>query len=264
MRRLCASVRTAVTAAEAGLSAAGWPIESLDRTRDWGAGGRRIIMRRTTVPRTQRGVLSYFESRLDRWSSDPAGIGLSQQDVDALIQAVDAAKQALEDAAIKRDAARAATTALRFAMARLRRLGGDLVNSVRAYGEREHNADVFVRAQVDPVRAPSASTPAEKPFDLQPRLLTGGLAELRWQGSRDRGVSFVVERALRWPGGGAEAFSVAGVTSTQRFLDAALPVGLASVVYRVTAIRAGGSSGPSAATELFLGRPESAQQQAAA
>jgi hypothetical protein len=167
---------------------------------------------------------------------------------------------ALNDAATSSTAAEAARIASKNATVTfhnntdfLRTFGSDLIKLIKAYADATGNPAVYTLASIPPPAAPSPLGPPAKPSDLSSTLTTAGSIDLEWKGSRQGGTSFNIFRATTTPGQPTGAWTLIGTSEKRKFTDSAVPTGLASVTYRVVAVRSGGTSDPSDVSTLFFG-----------
>ncbi len=206
-----------------------------------------------TVPETQQDAIDFFANRLDDWAASPAAIGLSSEQVDAITARVAEAETRLAEAQAARIAAKTATLALSQAMADLRGLGGDLVKTIRTYAETNDDPAVYTRSGIPPVSPPTPVGPPEQPRDIAATITNSGPVRVSWRASRSTGTQFVVERQLVGLDGVAGDWTFVAVAAARSIDDTSLPIGSASVTYRVYAQRASGRSDASTSTTLTFG-----------
>lgn len=90
----------------------------------------------------------------------------------------------------------------------------------------------------------------ETPTGLTLTLDTEGRVQLAWNGSREGGTSFLIERSLTGANG---YWTILGSAETRTFTDQAVPSGLPYITYRVRALRSGGASSPTSPMTILFG-----------
>lgn len=214
----------------------------------------------STMPQTQDALINFFESHTAVWSNDPAGIGLSLEQLTALSGATVAARAALTTAIQTRDAAKGATTDLHGALSTLRGLGGPAIAAIRAFAEgSEDPASVYALAQIPPRADPTPAPPPEIPTDITAAVLGDGTIRIRWkapQPSPGAEVFTQVKRRLN----GAGPFLLLGDTGAKTLVDSTVPAGTHKVEYMCIAKRGEQQSDPSQPISLLLGVPGDGEQ----
>ena len=214
-----------------------------------------------TVPKSIQDALQFFETHLPVWADDPAAIGLDAGQVDQLMALTETARATYGQARAARRAATAATDRQTQAVAAMRRFGGDLIATVRAFAEASNDQGVYFAARLAPPSDPSPLGRPKTPTDLTLTLDTAGQVALRWRGSRKGGTSFIIERSLDDT---LRSWTILGVAERKSFVDRAVPTGQAGLTYRVTAVRAGGASTPTSPTTILFGTLSQVDQSAPA
>jgi hypothetical protein len=206
-----------------------------------------------TVPDRQRDAIEFFAARLALWEAAGAELGLKADVLADMADRIAEAEAAEAEREASRIAARNATVRLAQAMAQMRELGGEIIRLARVRADLEGDESLLAATGIPPARPASRLGPPPQPTGVTARLKTAGLVDVRWRCTRHGGTGFSIERSLSWPGQPAEALVLIATAETTFFRDDTLPTGLASVQYRITAHRSGGSSPPSAAATLELG-----------
>ena len=215
------------------------------------------------VPKTIHGRIAFFENRVDLWTANADRIGLTPAQTDALAARAAAARDAYCTALTARDHAVSATEAQNVAVGELADLGGDLVNTIRAYALANNDPAVFALANVPAPAAPSPRGAPDTPAELVARLNNSGGIALSFKASRAGGTTFVVQRRTvgvnpSVPGtSSTDEWTTLGVTNGKTFTDDTLPRGLAQADYRVYATRAGGTSQPTQPVGVLFGTVDS-------
>lgn len=193
-----------------------------------------------SLPAETNAAIQYLETRVPRWESGAAAIGLTAAQVTALKARVTAARAAYEEALAARAAAKAATVSLREAMSVMRIDAGGLIRTVRAFADTSNNPDVYALAQIDPPAPPTPARAPTQPTELRAVIEPTGALTIQWKATRPAplgsnldastsGVVYTVKRKLR-----AEAnFTIIGAVPATRggsrafstFTDSTLPGG---------------------------------------
>lgn len=205
------------------------------------------------VPAGTPEKLAFFETRLPVWAADAEGIGLSAAQIAELTALTVAARNAYNAAITARAAARAATQAQNDAIGAMAGLGGDLVKTIRAFAQTTDDPAVFAAAQIPAPRPKTPLGPAPTPTNLTAELTNSGGIRLRWTASSRGRTGFVIERRLTRQGEIPGAWSLIGTSVAKSFTDNAVPTGLESAQYRVTAERPGGRSEPTEPIVVLFG-----------
>ena len=210
------------------------------------------------VPSKQQDAINFFANRLTLWAANAAVLNLSAANLTAIANAVNAAQTALAAAEVARNASKSATVALEQAMQTLRTLGGDLVKAIRTTAEVTGNPAIYTLSNLPPPATPSPLGAPPIPTNFSAVLNNAGEIELRWTCTRVGGTSFTIQRSIT---GAPNSWSIIGTSEKATFTDSAVPVGLASIQYRVIASRSGGSSTPTAPSVVLFGNTSQQQQQ---
>lgn len=205
------------------------------------------------LPNSRRDTIEFFRVHLPDWEKDPSAIGLSPALVAALsarVAAADAARAAADTAA---SAARSATAAFHQEADAMRRLGADLLKTIKAYAATEDDPGVYATARVPPPARGGPGRPPERP--IEPRASVNGLGHIRlaWKGARKGGVQFLIERRMTPLAGPPGPWAFVGLSAAGRFTDRSVPRGFASAAYIVTAVSHAGRSAPSTTALVAFG-----------
>lgn len=196
------------------------------------------------IPDTPAQRIDFFRARIDAWKVAPDAIGLSRSDVEALEDAIDLAESRLTNAQSMKQAALAATGQFHDAAAEMTRLGRIAVRAVKVKAARD-GANVYRLAEIDP----PDTVPTRRGAPLTPvlrsiRLRSGGRIELKWRPpDRNSGTafagntSFIIERSLIPPDSAPGPWSLIGLANDRVFIDRNVPPGMATLRYRITAMR---------------------------
>lgn len=207
------------------------------------------------LPYNRTDALEWTLSHLDRWEDVAGEIGLDEQGVQSMMQAAQAAREALIEAEIARARAKAATAtwhALADAMkadvsAAIATIKATAAEQGRAGGdpaERAVYGAAWLSAPDKPGPAPAPREPGAPTTDLD----NDGAPVLKWTGKGPAGTRYTVLRQL----GDEGAWTVIGDTHEKRFTDRTLPGGTPRVGYQIVA-KYGPHAVASVATMMRLG-----------
>lgn len=191
------------------------------------------------LPGTRAKIINWFLSRLEAWEVDPAAIGLSVAQVQALRARVELAQDAELAARRARAASVAATRAFYVAADAAIGPGRAAIATIKAFAAASDEPEVLALARIGPRAAGSPVPPPMMPENLSGVIGATGQLTLRWSartsGPRS-GIFFLVERRL--PAGvGGSMFVTVGATPALEFTDPAPGLAAGAVAYRVRAVR---------------------------
>lgn len=204
------------------------------------------------LPAGRQDLIQFAIAHIDEWAQDPAAVGLSQSQIDAMREALDGATKAFERAQQLRDEAQAATLTSNTNIAMLRAKLATAVSSIKAFARVQEEsgvpeAKVYAAARIDEPRTPSPLPSPTQIRNVRLHINQSGSAVLSWtpppaSDARERsagrtGVWYEIERKPP----GAREFAGVGGTAEKTFTDTPLAVG--QTQYRVRA-RRGDRAGP--------------------
>ncbi|MFN7021316.1 MAG: hypothetical protein ACK4WH_08335 [Phycisphaerales bacterium] len=180
-------------------------------------------------------LLSWGEQHSDLWVANAAAIGLTNAQATAFKGAYTQAKALYSAQLAARDAWRASVASQNDAVREFRRISGDTVLLIKAFAENQPDPTaVYNTAAIPAPGSPSPLPPPGQPTDFTASLDSTGAVRLRWRCENPGGQTvYIVRRAL----GGAGAFNFIGVAGSREFYDAAIPAGVSTVTYQITAQR---------------------------
>lgn len=202
------------------------------------------------VPDTNEGKIQFYQSKNAPWSSNAAAIGTTPAAVTSLGTKVSTATTKLAAAVAARATSKNATAELRAAIADMAGAGADIIRQIDAKAAIDGDG-VYFLAQIPAPATPSPVPPPGKPSDFSAALTEGGALVLTWKCANPSGSRGPVYQVSRRTGATGE-FNVVGATGAKRFEDDTLPAGVASVTYRVVAMRST-AQGPEALFTVFFG-----------
>jgi len=196
-----------------------------------------------TLPRTKDGKIEYFEERLSKWQLDPAAVGLTAEQVDALAAfvadartsytTVQQAKQDLRNMVFSQDTDIDTMMGLGSALLAIIRAHADAIGVTGGAEGNAAAAEVFAAANISPANARTPAPPPAPATNLQASLLNTGGLKLTWNGTTANGTVYAV-----WRRTNTETSFAQLATSGQRtYEDQTVPAGSAEVVYFLRTIR---------------------------
>lgn len=216
------------------------------------------------LPNGYAAQLQWFATRLPKWLSDPAAIGLSPSQVAGLAALLDEAQDHQRQARALRIAAKSATARANTSASTVRERGGVLIKTIKAFAESTQDPEVWARAQIPPPLPRSTSPAPDMPSHVSLQLQTAGAVQVRWKARRaapHTGVSFVVYRRLDTE----SSYSLCGISGVREFIDDSIPPGTVCATYMVQAVRSNLKSPLSEPTGInFAGMQFSGSQMGAA
>jgi hypothetical protein len=187
------------------------------------------------LPRTALAKVEFFENHDPTWATNAVAIGTTAAAVTALTTKTTAARAAFNAQQLAQEQAKAATQTFKDAVAAMTGAGTDIIKQVKAKAATDGNS-IYTLALL-PVPAIPAPIPAPgTPTNFIVELSQGGALTLRWKCANpagSQGTMYQVSRRVGTTG----AFNVVGASGTKQFLDDTVPAGVASVTYRIVAIR---------------------------
>lgn len=201
------------------------------------------------VPQTKPQALAWFESHETTWFNNASQIGLTSAQATAYQSAVNDLRTKYDQANLAREEAKGKTLLADNAFADVRELTADMVALIRTYARQTDNPDVYGLANIP---APGGRTPAPPPTpptNVSANLLNNGNINLSWRATRLNGTFFTVWRR----DSDNQDFAMIGMTGGKKFLDDAVPTGVAWVEYHVISLRGEESSDTSEPAIVVFG-----------
>lgn len=193
------------------------------------------------LPYNRTDALEWTLSHLDRWEDVAGEIGLDEQGVQSMMQAAQAAREALIEAEIARDRAKAATATWHRLADAMKAEVSASVSQIKTTAALEARApggggEPVERAIYTKAWLSYPGTPGKAPAPQEPGLplahMDGsGAVVLAWTGKGPSGTRYTVMRDL----GSANAWTILGDTHDKTITDRTVPIGTPSVAYRVVA-----------------------------
>ncbi|HYD01059.1 MAG TPA: hypothetical protein VEB22_07515 [Phycisphaerales bacterium] len=196
---------------------------------------------RIPVPLSE--FIPWSTAHAELWAGDPAAVGMTQQQADAVKLAAESARAAQAAALAARQLSLNATFAQEQAERALRRAVQTAVVLIDVCAENSPSpAAVYSAAELD---SPTVARTVPAPGKVKQLTASldplSGAPVLRWKGNNPRGggsVTYLVARRLS----GQREFSFVGTAAPsgpnrRTFTDTSVPVGTAAVSYLVHAVR---------------------------
>lgn len=192
------------------------------------------------------------QAHAENFVSVGPAVGLSVTEVQRFADAF----ARLQVAAVARDrareAARAATAALKEAYAEAKLVTGATLRRVRLFAEDTNNPQVYQLARIAAPASPAPAPPPGTPTGFALKLENTGAVTISFRCKNPpgtTGTSYIVRRKLP----GQRGFSIVGATGKKRFTDTTLPAGVASAEYTVQGLRSGSLGAVSLVAKVRLG-----------
>lgn len=212
-----------------------------------------------TSPRAD--FLAWCQAHQGVFQTNAAGIGLLAGQVTAFKNAITAATDAANAQEIARQTAKAATITVEEKFSLLQASAAEMVRTIRAYAENNHNNNVYALAQIPPPATPGPVPPPAQPVNLRAELdaPTGNIT-IRWKCAQPEGAagtSYIIRRRAH----GQTEFQFLGVAGGggKVFVDTTLAAGPDSVSYTVQGQRADASGPVSEILTVNFGRAQGGQ-----
>lgn len=200
------------------------------------------------VPTTQDGLLDWYSQHAPVWTVAAASIGLLPAQTTALSDLVTAAKTARDNRLNAAQAAKTATVAYNAALSNLGTFGAAMMATIRAYAEATDDEGVYQKADIPPPAKPTPAGPPVTPTEFTADPNADGTITLKWKGSVAQNGGFDLERSI--DGG---AYTAIKSTRSKTYLDKAIPMNSAMIVYRIYGTRDDVRNENPATTQVLFG-----------
>lgn len=194
----------------------------------------------TGVPNSRSGAIDWYTERLSAWLADPAAIGLSVEQANAIASDTSTASGARQSALDAANARKAAFVTYHEAADTMRENGSTLVATIKAFAEASGDPGVYAAALIDPPATPAPTPAPGTPYEFSVGLLQDGSLELSFKcdnpsatGGTAGGVVYEVFRQDP----GSNDFNYVLSAGERKFVDSTVPPGSALVSYRIVARR---------------------------
>jgi hypothetical protein len=195
----------------------------------------------SVLPRDIGNKILFVRAHIAPFTTNAVAIGTTAGAVTNLDTLAQAAADALAAQTAKREAAKAATSDLRVALAAMTVAFGDIVQQVHVKASTSGDV-VYGLAQLPIPATPSSKAPPGTPEALKVALEGNGGLTLTWKCNNPAGTSgtiYQIWRAL----GGSDDFKYVGGIGTKKFTDVTVPAGATRLTYQIQASRSTKSGG---------------------
>lgn len=183
------------------------------------------------MPRNPTDALDWIEAHTQQWIDHAGAIGLSEalaQEVGDLAEE-SRVKRLEADSAANR--ARSATLAWRISIRHTMKRTRAAISAMKTHAAVTDDESVYVLAGLSPRAKPSDAGPPDTPNSPRFVVRQGGSVELSWDGGGPQGTFYIVKRSLP----GENDYTILGTTTSKRFSDETLHVGVGEAWYAIDA-----------------------------
>jgi hypothetical protein len=187
------------------------------------------------VPDTKPAKTAFFRSMIAPWTAaPPTAIGTTTGAVTALDALVTVAEEKLAAQTSAEAVYRAAVAAADDAVEAMGQAGADIIAAIRVKGRTD--SAVWALSLIPAPATPTPIGPPGTPDAMKAKLMPDGSLELGWacaNPTNSQGTIYHVYRKLD----GESEMTFIGGCGGRKFIDATLPMGVSTVVYKVQAVR---------------------------
>jgi hypothetical protein len=187
------------------------------------------------VPDKKQQKISFYQSKIDPWTTNATAIGTTTTAVTALGTLVTAAQTAMDAQTTAEAAFRTAVEAANNAVNAMAAAGADIISAIRTKA-RTGGDGVYTLAQIPAPATPSPVGAPGQPKNFTVALNADGSLMLKWKCSNPAGSTGTIYQVWRRAGATGE-FTYIGGAGAKQFLDAELPTGVSQVTYQIQAVR---------------------------
>lgn len=187
------------------------------------------------LPENHAARIAWFQSRESLWTTNATAIGTTSAAVTDVAAKATAAADALAAQEVAHNAAKASTATLINAMDALTNAGMAVVEQVRTKA-RSAGPGVFPLANIPGPAIPTPVGAPGTPSDLVAELLPGGAVSLTWKANNPPGCKGVIYQVGRQDDQAGE-FKYLGGSGERKFIDATIPAGTSTCIYRIQGVR---------------------------
>jgi hypothetical protein len=163
----------------------------------------------------------------------PPDIGISAPQSIEFDQAVSDVESAVLAESNARAALRAASQAKRTAYKKMRKLLGSLMRTIDAYAANTDDPGVWSRASIPEPRTGGERPAPPQPIALNTQLVDNGSVLFGWEVTSGGGAMYEVQRQIVPVDSAPGPWTTIAFIGEKRFVDEAVPVGVAAVNYQV-------------------------------
>ncbi|MEQ8843715.1 MAG: hypothetical protein RIB58_02585 [Phycisphaerales bacterium] len=183
------------------------------------------------LPRNPTDALTWIAAHTQRWIDHAEAIGLSDELAEEIRDLADQSRQMRREADRAASRARAATLAWRISIRHAMRRTRAAIAAIKTHAAVTEDPKVYALAGLSPRDKPGDAGPPESPSNPRFLVRPGGAVEISWAGGGPQGTFYIVKRALP----GEADYTIMGTTTSRRFADETLQVGVGEVRYAIDA-----------------------------
>ncbi len=191
-----------------------------------------------TVPKSNLGKLTFYETHISPWATNALAIGLEISEVTSLGIDTGAARTAYNEMIAVRTAAKSATQNF-YDMINVMHSapgkGSDMIDTIKNFAQTTDDLNVYTLAEIPPPSEPGVLPPPGTPFDFRLSLQQSGAVELKWKCNNPVGSQGTVYEIQRSVDGGE--FTILNTVGERAFLDQTVPPTNGQVIYQITGVR---------------------------
>ena len=183
------------------------------------------------LPRNPTDALDWIRAHTQKWIDNAAAIGLS----DAFAQEI---RDLAEESRVKRVEAgaaavraKSATLAWRISIRHTMKRTRAAISAMKTHAAVTDDKGVYVLAGLSPRAKAGDAGPPKSPSSPRFVVRQGGTVEISWDGGGPQGTFYIVKRLLP----GERGYTIMGTTTSKRFTDETLRVGVGEVFYAIDA-----------------------------
>ncbi len=200
-------------------------------------------------PNTKTGKVAFFNSKVAPWTTNATAIGTTTTAVTDLQTKVTAAQDKLAAQVAAVQAAKTATMAADNAVAAVCVAGGDIIKSIRTKAATA-GVGVYELAEIPNPATPTPVGTLGLPTNLKVELGQDGALTLKWKCANPRATGTIYQIWRRLDS--ETEFSYVGGAGGKTFVDATVPAGSTSIMYKMQAVRST-AAGPWATFTVLFG-----------
>jgi hypothetical protein len=189
----------------------------------------------SVVPRKPLEKIQFYEDHIGPWQTNAVAIGTTTGAVTALETQTQAARTAYDEQQAAQELAKAKTLAFKLAVDAMGDLGMGVIEEIRLKA-RTAGDEVYVLAQIPAPATPGPIPPPGEPNTFRVGVNADGSLWFKWKCVNPPGSSGTIYQVWRRTNSEAD-FSYVGGSGTRSFIDATLPAGCSSVMYKIQAVR---------------------------
>jgi hypothetical protein len=185
------------------------------------------------VPREVAGKIAFCHAHAELWLEHAEAIGITPEMASDLQAKTEAARVAWQSQYDAMRQARAATAALKSAVAEMTEATSLIISHIRA--KANTGGHVYALAAIPAPKKRSPIAAPGTPFGFTVALDVNGRVTLKWKCKNPRGTSGTMYHV--WRRIGRAKFEYLGLSGGKQFVDNTIPAGSAEVRYQVQAAR---------------------------